>query len=157
MIWTSTAFLRYLERNAPFAVGAAPLPKLERAAVPTGGTFFVVPRAHGRAPAPRRKERALRFLRWMMAPAQANAWATGTGYMPVSRTGLALLERDGYYREHPNDRVTIDQLAHAVAWPWAPELFRVQREAVQPRLERVVLGDLDAHEALEEARRSIEP
>ena len=44
MIWTSTAFLRYLEDNAPFAVGTAALPGDVRRSVPTGGTFFVMPR-----------------------------------------------------------------------------------------------------------------
>src|SRR5262249_45037788 len=95
MIWTSTAKLRYLEKNARFQVGAAPLPRDVRASVPTGGTFFVMPRgAPGRA-----QEAGLSFLRWMMQPAQANEWATRTGYMPVSRGGLVELERNGYYAQ----------------------------------------------------------
>ncbi|WP_437953213.1 ABC transporter substrate-binding protein [Sorangium sp. So ce296] len=156
MIWTSTAFLRYLEDNAGqtgagrFEVGAAPLPRDVRASVPTGGTMFVMPR--GAAPAA--QEAAFAFLRWMMEPAQANAWATRTGYMPVSRRGLAALARDGYYAAHPNDRVAVDQLAHAAPWPWSPDLFRVQREAVQPRLEEAVLAPRDAAETLSEAVRA---
>ncbi len=150
MIWTSTAFLRYLEENAKFEVVAAPLPAQVRRSVPTGGTMFVMPRGG----APRAQEAGFAFLRWMMQPAQANAWATRTGYMPVSRGGLAELERSGYYRSHPNDRVAIDQLADADPWPWATELFRVQREAVQPRLEEAVLSRRDARETLEEARRA---
>lgn len=152
MIWTSTAFLRYLEDNAKFEVGAAPLPKDVRASVPTGGTFFVMPRG---AP-PDAQEAAFSFLRWMMQPSQANEWATRTGYMPVSQKGLALLEEGGFYREHPNDRVAVDQLAHAAPWPWATKLFRVQREAVQPRLEEAVLARRDARATLEEARRAAE-
>jgi sn-glycerol 3-phosphate transport system substrate-binding protein len=156
MIWTSTAFLRYLEENAGkagegrFEVGAAPLPREVRASVPTGGTMFVMPRG---AP-PEAQEAAFAFLRWMMEPAQANAWATRTGYMPVSRAGLAALERAGYYDAHPNDRVAVDQLAVATAWPWSTELFRIQREAVQPRLEEAVLAPRDAAETLEEALRA---
>lgn len=152
MIWTSTAFLRYLEDNSPFEVGAAPLPRGVRSAVPTGGTFFVMPRG---AP-PAEQEAGWAFLRHMMRPAQANAWATRTGYMPVSRGGLAALESAGYYEKHPNDRVAIDQLANAAPWPWAPELFRVQREAVQPRLEEAVLMKRDARAVLAEARRAAE-
>jgi sn-glycerol 3-phosphate transport system substrate-binding protein len=158
MIWTSTAFLRYLEENAGkggegrFEVGAAPLPREARASVPTGGTMFVMPKGA----APEAQEAALAFLRWMMQPAQANDWATRTGYMPVSRPGLVELERSGYYAEHPNDRVAVDQLAHAAPWPWSTELFRIQREAVQPRLEEAVLAPRDAAEALAEARRAAE-
>ena len=156
MIWTSTAFLRYLEENAGkagegrFEVGAAPLPRDVRASVPTGGTMFVMPKGA----APDAQEAAFSFLRWMMQPEQANDWATRTGYMPVSRAGLASLESSGYYAAHPNDRVAVDQLAHAAPWPWSPELFRIQREAVQPRLEEAVLAPRDAAETLEEARRA---
>jgi sn-glycerol 3-phosphate transport system substrate-binding protein len=147
MIWTSTAFLRYLEETASFPVGAAPLPAGVRRFVPTGGTFFVMPAAVGGA----ERDAGLAFLRWMMQPAQANAWATRTGYMPVSKRGLADLEGGGYYREHPNDRVAIDQLAYAEPWPWSPQLFRVQREAVQPRLEKAVLQKQDARRTIDEA------
>jgi sn-glycerol 3-phosphate transport system substrate-binding protein len=156
MIWSSTAFLRYLENNAgkagegSFEVGAAPLPRDVRASVPTGGTMFVMPKGA----APEAQEAAFAFLRWMMLPEQANGWATRTGYMPVSRGGLTLLEQSGYYASHPNDRVAVDQLAHAASWPWSPELFRVQREAVQPRLEKAVLARSDAAATLEEARRA---
>lgn len=150
MIWTSTAFLRYLEDNAKFEVGAAPLPKDVRASVPTGGTLFVMPKG---APA-LEQEAAFAFLRFMMLPEQANDWATRTGYMPVSIEGLRRLEESGYYKEHPNDRVAVDQLAHAAPWPWAPELFRIQREAVQPRLEQAVLERRDARATLDEARRA---
>ncbi len=150
MIWTSTAFLRYLENNAKFEVGAAPLPSDHRASVPVGGTLFVIPKGIP----DQEKEVALAFLRWMMQPAQAVAWATRTGYIPISRGGIQDLEHRGYYREHPNDRVAIAELAHVSPWPWAPDLFRVQREAVQPRLEEAVLKGRDARETLAEARRA---
>jgi sn-glycerol 3-phosphate transport system substrate-binding protein len=152
MIWTSTAFLRYLEDNASFEVATAPLPRQERYSVPTGGTFFVMPRGIAGA----EREAGLQFLRWMMAPAQANEWATKTGYMPVNRHGRRMLEDAGYYRDHPNDLVTLDQLEHAEPWPWAPQLFRVQREAVQPRLEAAVLERTDASAAIAAARQAAE-
>lgn len=150
MIWTSTAFLRYLEDNAKFEVGAAPLTRDVRASMPTGGTLFVMPKG----PPLAEQQAAFAFLRFMMAPAQANEWATRTGYIPVSRAGIADLERSGYYREHPNDRVALDQLAFAEPWPWARELFRIQREAVQPRLEEAVLARRGARAVLDEARRA---
>ncbi|MDC0749101.1 ABC transporter substrate-binding protein [Polyangium mundeleinium] len=150
MIWTSTAFLKYLETNAKFPVGAAPLPGDVRRSVPTGGTMFVVPAASSEHERPA----ARAFLQWMMQPRQANEWATRTGYLPVSQKGLAELEASGYYREHPNDRVALDQLKDAFAWPWAPTLFRIQREAVQPRLEEAVLARRDARATLDEARRA---
>jgi sn-glycerol 3-phosphate transport system substrate-binding protein len=149
MIWTSTAFLRYLEDNASFAVGAAQLPADVGRAVPTGGTFFVMPKS---SVSDEEVEASWAFLRFMMEPDQANAWAMRTGYMPVSQTGLSELSVSGYYASHPNDRVAVDQLAHAMPWPWSRELFRLQREVVQPRLEEAVLAGRDARAVLAEAR-----
>lgn len=149
-IWTSTAFLRYLEENAKFPVIAAPLPSDVQAAVPTGGTFFVMLR---QAPQ-KEKEAGWAFLRWMSEPKQAMEWATRTGYMPVTEAAVQELEQRGFYEKHPNDRVAYRQLAAAQPWPWAPTLFRVQRQVVEPRLEVAVLKNLDAAAVLEEARRA---
>ena len=149
MIWTSTAFLKYLEDNARFPVVAAPLPKKERYAVPTGGTHWVLLKSAE----PEEKRTAWAFLRFMHEPEQAIAWATQTGYMPVTHSAVERLERQGYYQKHPNDRVAFDQLAVAMRWPWSTELFRIQREIVEPRLERAVLSNADARQLLEEGRR----
>jgi sn-glycerol 3-phosphate transport system substrate-binding protein len=149
MIWTSTAFLKYLEENARFPVLAAPLPRQERRAVPTGGTHWVMLR-HAPAPA---KQAAWAFLRYMHEPEQVIEWATSTGYLPVTRGGVERLERAGYYGQHPNDRVALDQLAFAQPWPWVRELVRIEREIVEPRLEDAVLSRQDPRPLLQEARR----
>ncbi len=148
MIWTSTAFLKYLEDNAPFPVLAAPLPAGRKRAVPTGGTHWVMLKS---APT-EQKQVAWEFLRFMHLPAQAMHWATSTGYMPVTRGAVEQLKQDGYYEKHPNDRVAVEQLSVALAWPWSTELFRIQREIVQPRLEQAVLGGQDARDVIASAR-----
>lgn len=152
MIWTSTAFVRYLEDNAKFPVVCARLPRDVRHAVPTGGTMFVVPKGGGAA----WNESAARFIAFMARPDRSNEFATKTGYIPVTRDGIADLERAGYYQKKPNDRVAVDQLEDVIAWPWHKELFRVQREVVQSRLEAAVLSREDARVTLDGARRAIE-
>ena len=148
MIWSSTAFLKYLEENAPFPVIAAPLPAGVRFSVPTGGTHWVMLKAAPRA----EKEVAWRFLTFMQATQQAMDWARFTGYLPVTEAAVFRLAAQGYYREHPNDRVALDQLSVAEPWPWSRQLFRVQREIVQPRLEEAVLARGNAAALLREAR-----
>jgi len=148
MIWTSTAFLKYLEDNAPFRVLAAPLPAHRRHAVPTGGTHWVILKD---AP-PEQKASAWAFLRFMHEDEQAIFWATSTGYMPVTRRAIRWLEREGYYAKHPNDRVAVDQLSVAQPWPWSTDLFRIDREIVQPRLEAAVLSGSDAQTLMDQAR-----
>ena len=148
MMWSSTAYVRYLETNARFPVVTAPLPRRVRASVPTGGTMFVLLRA-----APDEEKRAAwEFVRWMCEPEQTIAWSTRTGYMPVTRPAVERLTSSGWYAAHPNDRVAYDQLAAVEPWPWAPDLFRLERDVVEPRLEDAVLSGRDAREVLAEAR-----
>ena len=140
--------MKYLEENAPFEVVAAPLPGHKRRAVPTGGTHWIMLKD---APT-REKETAWAFLRFMHEVDPAIHWATSTGYMPVTRPAITKLEAQGYYKKHKNDRVAIDQLDVALPWPWSTELFRIQREIVQPRLEGAVLAGQSAAELMAKAR-----
>lgn len=147
-IWTSTAYIRYLEDNAKFPVVAAPLPKDVRASVPTGGTFFVVPK---QAP-PEEKEAAARFLRFFCEPEQAAYLSTRTGYLPITTTAVEKMRADGFFAKHPNDQVAQEQLPSVDPWPWEPMLFRIERDIVDPRLEEAVLLDRNAESLLAEAR-----
>ncbi len=149
MIWSSTAFLKYLEAHARFRVQAAPLPEFRKRAVPTGGTFWVVMRAA----AAEQKAAAVRFLRFMHEPEQVIEWSTRTGYIPVTRSAVNELTRRGYYAAHQNDAVALEQLSVADPRPWSVDLFRLQREIVQPRLESAVIEGRDARVVLNEARR----
>lgn len=147
-IWTSTAYIRYLEDTAKFPVVAAPLPRDVRASVPTGGTFFVVPK---QAP-DEEKRAALRFLRFFCEPEQVTLLSTRTGYLPITEAAVDRLRADGFYTQHPNDAVAQAQLADVDPWPWEPMLFRIERDIVDPKLEEAVLLDRRAEDVLDAAR-----
>lgn len=147
-IWTSTAYLRYLEDHATFPVVAAPLPRDVRASVPTGGTFFVVVK---QAPE-EEKAAAARFLRFFCEAEQAAYVATRTGYLPITTSAVSRMRADGFFAKHPNDEVAQRQLASVDPWPWEPMLFRIERDIVDPRLEEAVLLDRDASAVLRRAR-----
>lgn len=148
MMWNSTAFVRYLEDTAHFPVIAAALPGDVRRSVPTGGSAFVLVRD-----APDEEKRAAwDFVRWMCETEQTIEWSTRTGYLPVTTEAANELSSRGWYARHPNDRVAFDELAVADPWPWSPDLFRWEREIVEPRLEEAVLTGRDAHVTMDEAR-----
>ena len=147
-VWTSTAYLRYLEDAARFPVVAAPLPRDVRASVPTGGTFFVLVRHAPDA----EKEGAARFLRFFCAPEQATLLATRTGYLPITEAAVLRMRSEGFFAKHPNDEIAQAQLAHVEPWPWEPRLFRIERDIVDPKLEEAVLLDHDAGAVLAQAR-----
>jgi sn-glycerol 3-phosphate transport system substrate-binding protein len=146
-IWTSTAYIRYLEDNAKFPVVAAPLPKDVRHSIPTGGTFFVIARE---AP-DEEKAGAARFLRFFCEPEQAALLSTRTGYLPITVPAVERMRQDGFFAKHPNDEVAQKQLAAVTPWPWEPLLFRIERDIVEPRLEEAVLLERDAKTMLEQA------
>lgn len=149
MIWSSTAFVRYLEETADFPVQALPLPRGVRGSVPTGGTHFVLLKS---APA-ELKRAAWRFVRFLLEPTAAAFWSSETGYLPVTTEAAQRLETGGFYAKHPNYRVALDQLGVAEPWPWSKNLFRIQREVVQPRLEAAILEKREPTRALNEALR----
>jgi sn-glycerol 3-phosphate transport system substrate-binding protein len=136
MIVTSTAFVNYLTENAKFKMATAFLPKKERFAGPTGGTFFVMLKDA----TPAQKEAGWAFIKWMSEPAQAVHWSENTGYICVSQPGIASPEMQKFYRENPNYRVAYEQLKYAQKMPFLPALIRIQREAIQPNLEAPVIG-----------------
>ena len=148
MTWMSTAFMRYLEENAGFPVVVAPLPRREKAAIPTGGTLFIVPAAAPEA----NKQAAWAFLRFMCEPEQAIEWSTRTGYLPVTEPAVERMRASGFYAKHPNDLVAQRALADVEPWPWAPNLLEIQRDILEPRLEHAVIHDIDAARLLAEAR-----
>jgi sn-glycerol 3-phosphate transport system substrate-binding protein len=147
-IWTSTAYIRYLEDNAKFPVVAAPLPRGVRSSVPTGGTFFVVVK---QAPE-EEKVAAARFLRFFCETDQASFLSERTGYLPITEGAVAKMRAGGFFEKHPNDEVAQKQLANVEPWPWEPMLFRIERDIVDPRLEEAVLLDRDARVVLGQAR-----
>jgi sn-glycerol 3-phosphate transport system substrate-binding protein len=149
MMWSSTAFVRYLEETADFPILALALPRSVRRSVPTGGTHFVMLKSASSE----LKQAAWRFVRFMLEADEAAYWSSETGYLPVTLGAVQKLEARGFYGKHPNYRVALDQLAVAEPWPWSKGLFRIQREIVQPRLEAAVLEGQSAEHALGEARR----
>jgi sn-glycerol 3-phosphate transport system substrate-binding protein len=149
ILWTTAAYLRYIEEGAAFPVKVAPIPADVRHAVPSGGTFFVLLRAAEE----RAKRAAWQFLRFMMQREQTIEWATSTGYLPVTRAAVAELSRTGYYDTHPNDKVVLGELDAIEPWPWSTTLFRVQREIMEPLLEDAVIEGTSAEQALARGRR----
>jgi sn-glycerol 3-phosphate transport system substrate-binding protein len=150
MLVTSTAFLSYLTDNAHFEIGAAPLPAGVVRAAPTGGTFFVIPKS---APA-QEKRIAWAFVRWMTDPAQTSEWSRRTGYLPVRRSAVDSSAMQALYRERPNFRVALDQLDRPARFPWSPALLAIEREIVQPAIERVATGRERPEVALARAARA---
>jgi sn-glycerol 3-phosphate transport system substrate-binding protein len=149
MIFTSTAFLNYMTENAKFKVGTAFLPAKAKAAVPTGGTYFVLLKD---APTPQ-KEAGWAFIKWMTEPEQTISLSKATGYMPVRLSAVNSPAMQSFYKDNPNYKVALDQLKTAQRFPFSPALFDIQREVIQPNLEAAVLGTKTSAEIMATAEQ----
>jgi hypothetical protein len=107
----------------------------------------VIPRA---APADA-KATAFALLRWLAAPLQAAEWARSTGGLPATRGAHQLLVESGYLTPQRRLGNVVGITGNAMRWPWAPALFRLEREIMDPLLREAVVKKRDARDTLAEA------
>ena len=98
---------------------------------------------------------AWEFLKWMSMPKQQVTWHKGTGYFPIRKSAMKLLEDEGWYTKFPNYKVAFDQLLQtktSLATQGALiGVFPQLRDAVQSAIEKVYEGKATPETALKEA------
>jgi len=99
---------------------------------------------------------ALTFLTWFTNAENAADWHKFTGYVPVSKAAIELLEAEGWYTESPNSLVASAQLAAATTSSATAGAivgaFPAIRGYVTTAIEDVLVNGRDVQEALDEAK-----
>ena len=98
----------------------------------------------------RNKEAAWKFLQFLLSPWTQGTMAT-TGQIPVINAAL----EDPYIVEHPYYAVYLEQLQTAKPRTPHPAYTRIET-AVQNAVQRVLLGELSAQEALDRAAAEVD-
>ncbi|SHH57704.1 carbohydrate ABC transporter substrate-binding protein, CUT1 family [Halobaculum gomorrense] len=57
-----------------------------------------------------KKRAATEFFNWLSEPEQQAKWHRGTGYFPITKDAVTLLEKDGWFEKNPNFRTAFEQL-----------------------------------------------
>lgn len=100
-------------------------------------------------------EAAWEFLKWMSMPEQQVTWHKGTGYFPIRKRAMELLEQEGWFKDFPNYKVAFDQLLQtktSLATRGALiGVFPQLREAAQSAIEKIYEGKATPEGALKEA------
>jgi len=100
-------------------------------------------------------EAAWEFLKWMSQPKQQVTWHKGTGYFPIRKAAMKMLEEEGWFKKFPNYKVAFDQLLQtktSMATRGALiGVFPQLRDAVQSAIEKVYEGKASPEAALKEA------
>lgn len=92
------------------------------------------------------------FLQYMLQPEQVARWSMQTGYCPVRRAAVELPEMQAYIKEHPNYRVLLGEVEHAVFEP-KPDFWEAWRVHVGDEITNALQGVKSAEAALEAAQR----
>jgi ABC-type glycerol-3-phosphate transport system substrate-binding protein len=130
----------------PFKLGIAAVPRNQNGKVPLAGATLVVLRGASEA----QTKGAVAFSRYFMEPANIARWVKATYYMPMRKSAQNLLQ--DFYNADPRRKVAFGQVEDAGVWIQDPE-FTVWYSFVEDALERVLKGNADPKQALEEAQK----
>lgn len=130
----------------PFRLGVAPLPRTPDGKLPLAGGNLMVLRGASEAQA----RGVVALWRYWMEPASMAEWVKATYCLPMRRSAQPLLE--DFYREDPRRRVAFSGLEQAQTWVQDPEVT-LWYSFLEDALERVLKGNANPRQALEEAQR----
>ena len=146
----STAGLgRFIRDVKKFEMGTAFMPHTEgnTHAVPTGGAAAAIPAKAS----PEKQKAAFEFIKWWISTEQGAFWSQNTGYFPIRKTSIELLTQQGYYRDRPQFKTTIDQLQYAREAPLTPHWPAIAKE-VTKGMEEILVNNAPALQALTKAQ-----
>ena len=146
----STAGLgRFIRDVKMFDIGTAFMPHTEgnTHAVPTGGAAAAIPAKA----APEKQKAAWEFVKWWINTEQGAFWSQNTGYFPIRKSSIELLTQQGYYRDRPQFKTTIDQLQYAREAPLTPHWPAIAKE-ITKGMEDVLVNNAPALQALTKAQ-----
>lgn len=102
------------------------------------------------------EEGALTFLLYFTNTENSAAWHQLTGYIPITKSAVELLETEGWFEENPNSRIAGEQLAGSTATTATAGAivgaFPAIRNHVTNAIEQVLVNGRDVTEALTEAK-----
>jgi sn-glycerol 3-phosphate transport system substrate-binding protein len=153
MLIESTAMLASFESINGLELGTAFVPHQDgrKTGVPTGGGIAVMP-----AKLPVEKERAAwKFLTWFIATEQTAEICRRTGYFPLRKSAVQLLEKEGFYARRPNYRTSVDQLEYAQETPALP-IWRTAMTAIGESVRTCLEQDDRAETALIRAAEKVD-
>jgi sn-glycerol 3-phosphate transport system substrate-binding protein len=95
------------------------------------------------------------FLAFLGKPENDATWAQNTGYVPVTRAGFELSQKQGYYDRNPGAEVPVEQLSRGTVTANSkglrlgrlPEI----RNIIQEELEKALQGGQTAQQAMDSA------
>ena len=149
MMELSTGSLSFVREGMKTPYRVAFLPKSIRNAAPIGGASLILPRGN----TPERQAAAWTLIEWLTSPEIAGHWSRFTGYFAPRKAAYDLPEMKQYLQEHPDAKVALDQLVHAVPWFDTYNTVAV-RKAMEDQVQAILSGKTKPAEAAAAAQKA---
>ncbi|WP_245595890.1 ABC transporter substrate-binding protein [Gloeobacter kilaueensis] len=143
--WT----LRELAQNQ-MSYGIFPLPQGAVAATSIGGEQLFLMRTSAR-----REQASWQFAKYILSTEFQSAWATGTGYLPVTIEAARSPSYRAFLKRNPQLQVFLDQLPHGHNRPLDPTYPQIS-DALGQAVEQALQHVRTPAQALEAAQREAE-
>jgi sn-glycerol 3-phosphate transport system substrate-binding protein len=151
MMVLSTGSLSFVRENMKTPYKVAFLPKSVRNAATIGGASLILPKGN----TPERQAAAWTLINWLTSPEIAGHWSRFTGYFAPRKAAYELPEMKQYLQEHPDAKVALDQLVHAVPWFDTYNTVAV-RKAMEDQVQAILSGKTSPADAAAAAQKSAE-
>jgi sn-glycerol 3-phosphate transport system substrate-binding protein len=147
----STAQLTQLEGAVPFRLGAAFMPARKERAVPGGGSGLTILAS---IPAEKR-EAGWEFIKFVTSTPNTIYFSQQTGYMVVRTDAGTQPEYQQYLAQHPNAKVTFDQMQYVRTQDSIVEVPQVIG-AIEATMWQVLSEDRPVRQAFEDLQRQMQ-
>jgi sn-glycerol 3-phosphate transport system substrate-binding protein len=158
MLMQSTSQVTTIEKAATFRVGTGFLPRIEGQPAGKsviGGASFWVLKGKGRSE--QERDAIVKFFKFIAQPEETAKWHMSTGYFPATKTAVGLLQRQEWFRKHPNHETAFTQIQEG------PDTSNTRgvllgnfvqiRNITDTAIEKALAGRLSPKAALDEAAR----
>jgi sn-glycerol 3-phosphate transport system substrate-binding protein len=149
MMMLSTGSLSFVRENMKTSYRVAFLPKSVRNAATIGGASLILPKGNS----PERQTAAWTLINWLTSPQIAGHWSRFTGYFAPRKAAYDLPEMKQYLAEHPDAKVALDQLVHAVPWFDTYNTVAV-RKAMEDQVQAILSGKISPADGAAAAQKS---
>jgi len=102
--------------------------------------------------APEKQRAAFEFIKWWIGTEQGAFWSQNTGYFPIRKSSVELLTQQGYYKDRPQFKTTLDQLQFAREAPLTPRWPTIAKE-ITKAMEEILVNNVPANQALTKAQQ----
>lgn len=153
MLWTTSGRMGTIQEKASFDWGVSALPKDVAAGAPTGGGSLML---FNSGVSDEQRAAAVTLAKFLTSPERAADVSVKSGYIATSDAAWNSTAMQEHLKKFPQAQAPHDAVADAIPEMATVERDRVVYETLAPALQSVLLGDVSAKKALDDAQAAID-